>query len=378
MNNLFWRKFTRYLLIGFSALALFTVAQYGSFYVLAEDDNCLDENEFSCPEPAGGGEIPNVPAYPAPYTYPTPAEAPPPPPPAISMACTPGEFRRTCTGQCGGCAADAGEARIEQCLADGSGFSEQQSECSKSCVGPCQVTPPPPPPVTPPPPPVTPPPPPVTPPPPPGVPPVAPPPSYVTPPPSVVPPPSVIVLPPPPAPIAAAPIQNSNQNQAQTGTSTGGSASATGGTSSSSATGGGGGGGGNALVGTVTSTSGSSVSSSNATGGSSNVVINNSAPSGGSGSAGSGGTTTVREVRVIAQAPSGQVVASAPQVVRVAGVSAAGPVQELPKTGLPLLAWALGAFLPAGLGVKGYGKNPKGNRHDPNYLWESRRFKSSV
>lgn len=57
--------------------------------------------------------------------------------------CTPGEFKTECTNACGGCAADAGEARVFQCNADGSAFEEKPRQCETSCAGPCQVPPPP-------------------------------------------------------------------------------------------------------------------------------------------------------------------------------------------------------------------------------------------
>lgn len=92
-------------------------------------------------------------------------------------------------------------------------------------------------------------------------------------------------------------------------------------------------------------------------GGSSSVTINN---------AGGGTNTTrevVREVRVVtAQA----------QPAKVAGITY---VKELPKTGLPALAWTALAFLPAGLRMRKFSKIQKDAQDNPNYLWESREFK---
>src|SRR3989338_9557877 len=50
--------------------------------------------------------------------------------------CEPGSYKTECTGQQAGCAADAGEARVFQCNADGSGFDEKQSQCETSCAQP--------------------------------------------------------------------------------------------------------------------------------------------------------------------------------------------------------------------------------------------------
>lgn len=49
-------------------------------------------------------------------------------------------------------------------------------------------------------------------------------------------------------------------------------------------------------------------------------------------------------------------------------------VKELPKTGLPALAWAIGAFIPAGLGLKRFNKVKKELDSNGNYLWENRQY----
>lgn len=49
----------------------------------------------------------------------------------------------------------------------------------------------------------------------------------------------------------------------------------------------------------------------------------------------------------------------------------------LPKTGLPALAWIAGAFLPAGLGFKKFGKVKRLMENHPSYIWEDRQFKSN-
>ena len=72
---------------------------------------------------------------------------------------------------------------------------------------------------------------------------------------------------------------------------------------------------------------------------------------------------TVREVRVVtAQADaSGQ----------VQGVQ----YKELPKTGLPLLAWTALAFIPAGFRLRRLGSLKKDAENTPDYLFEDRQFK---
>lgn len=63
---------------------------------------------------------------------------------------------------------------------------------------------------------------------------------------------------------------------------------------------------------------------------------------------------------------------SMPKVVTTAG----GPQQptELPKTGLPLVAWALAGLLPAGFKIKG--KRAQKSSISANNIWEQRQFKS--
>lgn len=69
-----------------------------------------------------------------------------------------------------------------------------------------------------------------------------------------------------------------------------------------------------------------------------------------------------------------QVALARPQVVRVA----AAPITELPKTGLPELAWAVVSFLPVGLKVKKFGKAegliPGVNNDSPNLILLKRQF----
>ena len=66
--------------------------------------------------------------------------------------------------------------------------------------------------------------------------------------------------------------------------------------------------------------------------------------------------------------------AAAPVQTQVAGVST---TKELPKTGLPALAWAAAAFVPAGFRLKRFGKSQQGFE-SASYLWEERQFKSGA
>jgi hypothetical protein len=47
--------------------------------------------------------------------------------------------------------------------------------------------------------------------------------------------------------------------------------------------------------------------------------------------------------------------------------------EELPKTGLPLFAWALSGLLPLGIGLRKFGSF-KQNDSDPNYIYQKREF----
>lgn len=51
-------------------------------------------------------------------------------------------------------------------------------------------------------------------------------------------------------------------------------------------------------------------------------------------------------------------------------------VQELPKTGLPILGWAALAFIPTGFGLRRLGYVKKENENNPGYIWEERQFKA--
>lgn len=67
-----------------------------------------------------------------------------------------------------------------------------------------------------------------------------------------------------------------------------------------------------------------------------------------------------------------------PQVVTVTQPAVAGvsTTKELPKTGLPLLAWAAAAFLPAGFKLRKFSKSSEGFE-SANFIWEEREYKRS-
>ena len=65
----------------------------------------------------------------------------------------------------------------------------------------------------------------------------------------------------------------------------------------------------------------------------------------------------------------GNVGVAAPQVVAV---------KELPKTGLPAIAWSALALIPAGFRMRGFRKIKKDLEDDPQFIWENRQFKGRV
>lgn len=78
-----------------------------------------------------------------------------------------------------------------------------------------------------------------------------------------------------------------------------------------------------------------------------------------------------QSVNVTQQVTGNVGVAAQPQV---AGVT----VTTLPKTGLPLLAWSALAFIPAGFKMGRFNKVKKDLEDDPNYIWEDRQFKAGA
>ncbi len=257
-NFKFWKKISRYVLIGLVA-GMFTA--FSQSFVLAEEDNCLDGNEFSCPEPGSGGEGEQLPLpdYPTPYAYPTPEYAYPTP------------------------------------------YTYPTPEYSTPA------------------------------------------PEYSYPTPYTYPTPAAPSYATPPQGAPAAPavpsfnISNTNEN---TNTNNNNNTNNTTVTNNSV---------------NQNSNSSSSTSSSNSTN-TTNVSV--SQPQGAQGG-------VVAVPRVVSQ-PAVLAAVTQPQV----------QVKELPKTGLPLLAWAAGAFIPAGLGLKRFGKKLVEDMVDhPQFMWEERQFK---
>lgn len=79
-----------------------------------------------------------------------------------------------------------------------------------------------------------------------------------------------------------------------------------------------------------------------------------------------GGVTTREVIREVVSSGNVGIGASAGQVLAV---------KELPKTGLPALAWAALAFIPAGFRIKRFSKVKQELIDNPSYIWENRQFK---
>lgn len=62
--------------------------------------------------------------------------------------------------------------------------------------------------------------------------------------------------------------------------------------------------------------------------------------------------------------------------VEVKGVSTS--VSQLPKTGLPIAAWALSGLLPAGLGFRRFGRGKEGSKDHAQYIWQKREFEKDL
>jgi hypothetical protein len=77
-------------------------------------------------------------------------------------------------------------------------------------------------------------------------------------------------------------------------------------------------------------------------------------------------------VVLAANAPKVITQSSAPQVMTQ---TKGGVVTELPKTGLPLAAWALMGLLPAGAGLKRLTRNDSNDDVTANFIWEERELK---
>ena len=88
-------------------------------------------------------------------------------------------------------------------------------------------------------------------------------------------------------------------------------------------------------------------------------------------------------------APQGALLAAAQptQVIREVqsfgnvGVATSYPqiaaVKQLPSTGLPALAWAAAAFIPAGFKIRRFSKVKEETANKPHFLWEDRQFKAN-
>lgn len=86
---------------------------------------------------------------------------------------------------------------------------------------------------------------------------------------------------------------------------------------------------------------------------------------------GSSSSTSSSSSNVTVNNPTPQVVTVNQPVV--AGVTT---TKELPKTGLPLLAWTAALFLPAGFKLRNFNKFEKGFE-SANFIWEDREYKKS-
>ncbi|MDO8429356.1 MAG: hypothetical protein Q7S88_01890 [Candidatus Daviesbacteria bacterium] len=105
-----------------------------------------------------------------------------------------------------------------------------------------------------------------------------------------------------------------------------------------------------------------------------NFTITLSAQGGQGGAGGAGGSANANATGGNANANASVVapaaVAAAP---RPQGGGTVASVKELPKTGLPLAAWALAGLMPAGLGFKRFGKGNKISE-TPNFWSQQREF----
>lgn len=68
-------------------------------------------------------------------------------------------------------------------------------------------------------------------------------------------------------------------------------------------------------------------------------------------------------------APVQTVAARSPVVTTTVPVA-----QELPKTGLPFLAWTLAGLIPFGFRLRKFGKGVQADEGKPNYIWQKREF----
>lgn len=95
--------------------------------------------------------------------------------------------------------------------------------------------------------------------------------------------------------------------------------------------------------------------------------------------------TNSNPTTVTVSVPQGQAAGATREVVREVqtsgnvGVAASttqiAAVKQLPSTGLPALAWAALAFIPAGFRIRRFSKVKEETSAKPHYLWEDRQFK---
>lgn len=370
MNNTFsfWNKFSHYLLIGLSSLVLFAGVQSGMVgdftqrgpnAVLADEDQVIENPGFNTPSVPDDQQIPAPPvtiAPPPPVTIapPPPVEVvPPPPPPAPEQISIPPPAPQ--------CVPIDQISTTEHCLPGTTLWCTfniwRGTDCSIGEGGPfacrndarCGFQPAPPPP------------------------PVAPPPPPVAPPPPVVPPPAVVQPPPPAvcvpngscnAPFPACGqisqgVDNCNNSCFRRGPAcpvTPPAAPPAAGPITI-----------NTPPITITTPTTPPISISNPSP-PITVTVTNPAPQGAVTLASVPTREVVREVQSFGNVG----VATSGVVTRVAAVQ----VQELPKTGLPALAWAALAFIPAGFKIRRFSKVKEEALAKPHYLWEDRQFKA--
>lgn len=81
-------------------------------------------------------------------------------------------------------------------------------------------------------------------------------------------------------------------------------------------------------------------------------------------------TNNNAQTQTVSVAQSPQVTLAGAPARQVAGVSA----KELPKTGVPQLAWLALASIPAGFGMRRFGAQGKDGKEGADYIWQMRQF----
>lgn len=85
-----------------------------------------------------------------------------------------------------------------------------------------------------------------------------------------------------------------------------------------------------------------------------------------------GGNASTGEVRVIVENPAAGGEVLGDTIVTEGKTPVI--VESLPKTGLPIAAWALSGFLPAGFGIRRFAKGLKDNKDTASFIWSLRQF----